>query len=206
MVSVLKSLEPIHEQKNTIIINELDEQNELLFYHNGQYAVGYEINRVKKFVLRFQNSNVIGAFACTFNKRSVFIYKTISLCHGYFIRKLEWQNILSENESIGEIIKEEIADDFKFNIKAKVLKEKQRDLARWHSRADYDEILSITKKNAHIPNAAIDSEDEELVRNTTKFLDFITKKDKSKDKEPVLSESKKIENQKDGFLDKLDDY
>ena len=67
MVTVLKSLEPIHEQKNTIIINELDEQNELLFYHNGQYAVGYEINRVKKFVLRFQNSNVIGAHACTFN-------------------------------------------------------------------------------------------------------------------------------------------
>jgi hypothetical protein len=53
MVSVLRSLEPIQEQKNTIIINELDEQNELLFYHNGQYAVGYEINRIKKFVLRF---------------------------------------------------------------------------------------------------------------------------------------------------------
>jgi hypothetical protein len=43
-------------------------------------------------------------------------------------------------------------------------------------RADYEEILSITKKNAHMPNAAIDSEDEELVRNTTKFLTIIGKK------------------------------
>ena len=83
---------------------------------------------------------------------------------------------MSENESIGEIIKEEIAEDFKFNIKARVLKEKQRDLARWHMRADYEEILSITKKNAHMPNAAIDSEDEELVRNTTRFLTIIGKK------------------------------
>lgn len=116
---------------------------------------------------------MIGAYACTFNKRSIFIYKTITNCQGYFIRKLEWQNILSENSSIGSIIREEISEDFRVNIKARVLKEKQRDLAIWHSRADYDEILSISKKKEHVPNAACDSGDEELVKNTTKFLNYI---------------------------------
>jgi len=62
MVGVLKSLEPIYEKKNTIIINELDEQNELLYYYNGTYAIGYEINRIKRFVIQFKDTNVIGAY------------------------------------------------------------------------------------------------------------------------------------------------
>ena len=57
-----------------------------------------------------------------------------------------------------------------------MLKEKQKDLSKWHSRADYDEILSITKKNKHVPNAAVDSEDEELVKTTNKFIAYMGKK------------------------------
>ena len=100
MVGILKSLEPRYEKKNTVIINELDAQDELLFYYNGTYCIGYEINRVKKYVLRFKDTNVIGAYQCTFNKRSIFVYKTITSCKGYFIRKLEWQKVLDENVNI----------------------------------------------------------------------------------------------------------
>ena len=70
-------MEPRHEDKETILINELDEQTEVLFFDNGTYEVGYEINRVKKFVLRYKNSNVIGAYPVTFNKRSIFIFSII---------------------------------------------------------------------------------------------------------------------------------
>ena len=90
MVDILQSLEPRCEPKNKIMINELDEPNEVLFFNNGTYEIGYEINRVKKYVLRFKDSGVIGAYQCTFNKRSNFIYKTVSICQGYSIRKNSW--------------------------------------------------------------------------------------------------------------------
>jgi hypothetical protein len=90
MIDILQALEPRCENSNEILINELDEQNEVLFFNNGTYEIGYEINRVKKYVLRFKDSNVIGAYQCTFNKRSMFIYKTVTVCKGYSIRKVNW--------------------------------------------------------------------------------------------------------------------
>jgi len=62
MIDILQALEPRCENSNEILINELDEQNEVLFFNNGTYEIGYEINRVKKYVLRFKDSNVIGAY------------------------------------------------------------------------------------------------------------------------------------------------
>lgn len=94
MIDILQALEPRCEHKETILINELDEQNEVIFFNNGTYEVGYEINRVKKYVLRYRNSNVIGAYPVTFNKRSIFIYKTVTECKGYSIRKFNWQKIM----------------------------------------------------------------------------------------------------------------
>ena len=35
MIDILQSLEPRCEEKNSILINELDEQNEVLFFNNG---------------------------------------------------------------------------------------------------------------------------------------------------------------------------
>ena len=54
--------------------------------------------------------------------------------------------------------------DFKINIKARVLKEKQKDLKKWHSRADYEEILSIAKKKDTAPSAAVESDDEDNLK------------------------------------------
>lgn len=91
MISLLHALEPRIEMKETILINELDEQNEILFFNHGILEIGYEINRIKVYVLRFKGINVVGAHNCTFNKRSMFVYKTITDCKGYSIRKLKWK-------------------------------------------------------------------------------------------------------------------
>ena len=81
--------------------NELDEQNEVLFFEQGMYEIGYEINRVKKYVLKYRNTknsaNVIAAYGATFNKRSSFIIKTCTECSGFFIRKQNWQRIMKDN-------------------------------------------------------------------------------------------------------------
>ena len=45
MIGLLMSLEPIYYNKHTILIDELDEQNQITFIHKGQVVVGYEINK-----------------------------------------------------------------------------------------------------------------------------------------------------------------
>lgn len=59
---------------------ELDNVNEVLFFHKGSIDIGYEINKKKIYKLRFKEPNVLGAFAVTFNRKAMFIIKAYSEC------------------------------------------------------------------------------------------------------------------------------
>lgn len=131
------------EKKDTELINELDELNEVLFFNHGTIEIGYEINRIKKYVLRFKGINVVGAYECTFNKRSIFVYKTISICKGYSIRKHQWKEICGSNYELASVLNVQIFHDFDSRIKKKIIKEKDRDLVKWSQRADYESILAL---------------------------------------------------------------
>lgn len=52
MRSMMLCLEPRIEQRDNIIIYELDDMNEVLFFNVGTIDVGFELNRQRKFVLR----------------------------------------------------------------------------------------------------------------------------------------------------------
>jgi hypothetical protein len=67
MMDLMQHLEPRFEQKNTILIDELDEVNEILFFPEGQYEIGFEINGQKKFIIEYRLSNMIGAYYACFN-------------------------------------------------------------------------------------------------------------------------------------------
>ena len=80
MIDMLRNLEPRREAANVVIYDELDEVNEVIFINQGTYEIGFEMNRIQTFVLRFKDSNVIGAYGVTFNKRTLFLYKTVTAC------------------------------------------------------------------------------------------------------------------------------
>ena len=113
---MLQNLECLHEEKYVILYNELDEINEVLFFETGSFEIGYEINRFARYILRYKNNiakaNVIGDYGATFNKRSLFIYRTITECKGFFIRKLKWQEILEDNEIISSQLKKKVKIDY----------------------------------------------------------------------------------------------
>ena len=44
MVSLLKGLHPRREPANKILLRELDEQNEVIFFERGVYHIGFELN------------------------------------------------------------------------------------------------------------------------------------------------------------------
>ena len=106
MIDLLSCLEPRREEKYNILINELDEFNEVIFFIEGIYEIGFEINRVKTYVLRYKDKNVIGAYGVTFNKRSLFVFRTFSVCNGYSIRRTNWKKVINDHPEISSLLKE----------------------------------------------------------------------------------------------------
>ena len=96
MTKILMSIEPRMEEKKTILANELDEFNEITFIQTGQLVIGYEVNNQKRYCLKFTESVVIGAYECMFNKRSAYIYTTLTECEGLFIRKNVWDELADQ--------------------------------------------------------------------------------------------------------------
>ena len=69
----------------------------ILFLSNASIDLGYEINRVKKFVVRLKGNIMIGGYELSFNQRAQMIYKSSANCsQSLFIRKKNWALIAKE--------------------------------------------------------------------------------------------------------------
>ena len=94
MSLLLTKLEPRYESKHTVIIDEFDEFNEIIFVYKGTIVIGYEINKMKRYCIKHRNCGIIGAYGTTFNQRSAFIYTSLTNIHGFSIRKENWDMCL----------------------------------------------------------------------------------------------------------------
>ena len=143
MLEILTHLEPRFEAKGTVLFEELEEISEVIFVSKGLVDIGYEINKKKKYVLRYSNNVVIGAYNCCFNTRAAFIYRCKSDCSGYSIRKSEWKNILSEEPEIQHVIERNVKDDYENHISSKVMRVKETQVKKLSKRSDLQQILVI---------------------------------------------------------------
>lgn len=138
-----------------MLFEELDEIREVIFIERGECDVGYEINKKKKFVIRYSDSTAIGGYNCTFNKRAIFCYRTKTLCEGYSVRKKNWKNLVDEKiyPNIAKTLRKNVENDYLKNIKVKVLQCKKKHVAKYHGRHDYQQMLTI------IPHEALEGQD-----------------------------------------------
>lgn len=90
MFTLLTMLEPRFEPKYTIIFNELESAEEIIFVNKGSIAVGYEINGTKKYALCLKDNIIIGAYETTLCQRCEYIYTALNNIEGFFIRKSNW--------------------------------------------------------------------------------------------------------------------
>ena len=97
-------LEPRFELEGMILFEELSEINEIIFVQTGEMDVGFDINKIRNYVYRFNSNYVIGAYNCTFNERSLFVYRCRTDCQGYYIRKNVWKQLLDSFPSVCQII------------------------------------------------------------------------------------------------------
>ena len=84
-----------------------------MFFENGQYKIGFSINHHQKFLYKFEGANLVAAYGVTFNMRSHYLYKTVTECSGYYIKKYDWQLLLSENMTIAQYLQFKIKKDYK---------------------------------------------------------------------------------------------
>ena len=150
MMQFLSNLEPRREDPGVIIADELDEFNEVLFFTKGEYHVGFTINRETTYVLRFTcdnedstQGNMIGAYNITFQKRSLFVYRTESECQGYQIRQSNWLKLFDDHKEIGELFQTEIKREFDVVLLNRVMREKDKEIEKWQKRQDYNGILQV---------------------------------------------------------------
>ena len=118
MVDLMMKMEPRYEQKGTIVFSELEEVTEVVFFINGSFDIGFEMNEKKCYALRYINSGhnmknhgaIIGDYGCSFNKPSRFIYKTCSHCEGFYIRKKHWVLLMQQHSFISKNLFKKIAE------------------------------------------------------------------------------------------------
>lgn len=100
VVMLLTKLEPRFETRRTIIFDELEDVNDMIFIHKGKVVIGYEINKVKKYTLILRDKAIIGDHDVTFGKKSEFIYTALTDIEGFFVRHQNWQHILKNNPEV----------------------------------------------------------------------------------------------------------
>ena len=134
MMSIVRNLEPRIEKKDSTIFEELDDINEVVFIEEGQVEIGYELNKKKKYVLRYYGHTLIGAYNCTFNVRAIFCYRAKTDCTGFSIRKQIWMSILNDYDEIGNYVKDNVELDYFTKIKDKVMYHKNKHIESLNHR------------------------------------------------------------------------
>ena len=118
MIEIMRSLEPIRIERDTKLFIEQEEVTEVYFFMKGIFEIGFNINLETCYSLRYKNYSVVGAYAVTFFKRSNYIYKTSTMCHGYFIRRKTWCNILNEGDThVVKEFKDQIVREYEIKVK-----------------------------------------------------------------------------------------
>ena len=108
--------------------------------------IGYEINRMKKYCLRYIDCCIIGGYGVTFNQRASCLYQAKTNCSGFFVRKPNWVSILDENPEIAARIKQKILTDYIIKIRSRVNVSRNADVKKLQERRDHQNILILKNK------------------------------------------------------------
>lgn len=100
MLNLLRNLEPRTEPTGTVIYRTLEEVEEIYFIEKGSVDIGFEINRITKFIFRLHKGGVVGAYNMTFNTKTMFFYQVKQTFTGLTIRKDNWNNLMNNEEYI----------------------------------------------------------------------------------------------------------
>ena len=91
-------------------------------------------------MVHLEGNAVLGAYGCSFNKRSLFVYKVFSDASGYSIRKANWVKLSRNHETLSSHFVQAIRDKFENKVKLKIELVKSREYQKLELRADIDQV------------------------------------------------------------------
>jgi len=165
MITLLQHLEPKREPKGTILYDELDEYDQVIFVMRGEVVVGFEINKERRYCMKFAEKCVIGPYNVTFNQRAVFIYTCLTNIQGFFIRKSNWYNLLDASPEVAAPLKTSILTAYQRDIRSKMMKAKKQAIDNLVKRNDHQMILSSVPVGTEIESVILQhskKEEEEM--------------------------------------------
>jgi len=140
----------------------------VIFFIKGIVDLGFMINRKETYCLRLHKDSLLGAYNLCTNKRTKFIYKSVSHCSGYFIRRSNWKSIMDnpELEHVTACFEKSVTTYYKEKIYKRMVKEKQQMISKQKKRADYQAIISLkdVKRNLKTKDETVMIE-EEYIKN-----------------------------------------
>ena len=119
--------------------------------------MGFKINEVEHYALKYKDKNIIGAFGVTFHNRSQFIYKATTYCTGLFIRKERWQQLLLEQDHhVCDLLKQNIMISYMFHFRTKMVSRKKKVIEQFKSRNDYTNMGMVDNADTKTANKLIE--------------------------------------------------
>lgn len=103
MLQLMLFLEIKLELENQIIVDENGEWMEVIFFNKGLFGIGFSINKevfLPKIIDSRTKFMALGAYPCMYHKKALFLYKTLTVCEGLFIRKRNWIIVSQEQEKL----------------------------------------------------------------------------------------------------------
>lgn len=172
MVKILNFLEPRQENKHVVIVDELEEISEVLFVSKGSIVVGYDINKQKRYCLKFLEKFVVGSYELSFNQRSQVIYTSLTHIHGYSIRRSNWFIIMNEDPLIINAFKNQIKERYFNDVHRRVIKRRRQATEEMKQRSDYQMIQVSENKEFGLKQQQLNQ--TARANNTTIANDFET--------------------------------
>ena len=82
-----------------------------------------------------KKGTILGAYNCTYNKKTMYLYKCKSDVEGFMLKKRAWGDIVEDYGEIADILKENVKLEYIQTIKFKVNSEKKNYINKLRKRA-----------------------------------------------------------------------
>ena len=103
----------------------------------GSYRVGYEVNRKEILKLQMAKGSKIGAYECSYDKRSIYVYRVHKEIEGFFITKKQWKELESNFPEFFSQIRRQALNHYINVIRLNLEKAKQKMIEHYDDRKDY---------------------------------------------------------------------
>ena len=143
MIELFKGLNPIFINRKQKILSELSDVSQVIYVMKGRYRIGYEVNKNESLKMQLTKGSMIGGYECSYDRRSIYIYRAHTDIEGYFITKRCWKQLEQGHPELFKNIRRKTLMHFANVIHKNLEMLKEKDIEHFDKRSDYKQVLVL---------------------------------------------------------------